>query len=480
MKGFFNVLILLLMLLAFVLGMLHLNAGHDWGDDFALYIHQAKSILDGKSNELVEANSFSMQHSSGLIGPDAYPWGYPIILAPAVFFFGSNLIPMKIINLLFFAFSLLLIYKFFSKNNRLLAVGTITVLAVHPYWVYFSDEVMSDYPFLFFTFLSLLQFERTFNENRFDCYRGVLLGITIFAAIFIRQNGIVLIGVLAIMHLKILLNKKEKIHKLQFLTPYITFALLLIIAAILFPQKNSTHFSVLKSVNAETLNFNIDYYFNYLPKEFFQKREWIFYVSAPFFFIGLVKDLWTKTFPSVFFILFLLLLIIWPAFQGLRFVFPVLPFYLYFIFSGIHLSLQSSLRLGFASIAAPAYLFYIFLDFNIWFLRVTEHSMCKPLDGPFDQESAEVFTYIKENTSNNSLFVFFKPRALHLLAHRPAIAQTDFHDAMKVNPNYFLIHTKAGHDQQLHPENDLFNDARIFEKIFENEDYRLYRVVKKN
>ena len=47
------------------------------GDEFALYLRQARSIFDGDIADVVADNRFSVLYSTGRFSPYAYPWGWP-------------------------------------------------------------------------------------------------------------------------------------------------------------------------------------------------------------------------------------------------------------------------------------------------------------------------------------------------------------------------------------------------------------------
>lgn len=65
--------LILIVSLSLLIGSALLTTGHDWGDDFASYIMQAKAILDGNVQEFVTRNAFTIEQSSFLIGPIAAP-----------------------------------------------------------------------------------------------------------------------------------------------------------------------------------------------------------------------------------------------------------------------------------------------------------------------------------------------------------------------------------------------------------------------
>ena len=58
-----NKVILAIVILSLIIGSATLTRGHEWGDDFASYIMQAKRILNAKSQEFVEHNAFTIFES---------------------------------------------------------------------------------------------------------------------------------------------------------------------------------------------------------------------------------------------------------------------------------------------------------------------------------------------------------------------------------------------------------------------------------
>src|SRR5512134_1311842 len=98
-----NKLLALLILVSIVLGAGTLTRGHEWGDDFAWYILQAKSIVDGTTDEFMQTSAFTNYQSTQHLGPLAYPWGYPLILAPMYALKGIHPLTLKLPGIFFYA-----------------------------------------------------------------------------------------------------------------------------------------------------------------------------------------------------------------------------------------------------------------------------------------------------------------------------------------------------------------------------------------
>ncbi len=50
--------------LIFVMSLMVHQPGHNWGDDFALYINQARSIVEGTVEKTIEINKFTLNEST--------------------------------------------------------------------------------------------------------------------------------------------------------------------------------------------------------------------------------------------------------------------------------------------------------------------------------------------------------------------------------------------------------------------------------
>src|SRR5574338_449991 len=99
MKRLEPVLLGIVLLISLLLGAASLTRGHFWGDDFAGYLLQAQSILNGSTRDFIQHNTFTIENSSFPPGPVAYPWGFPVLLVPLLAIFGLKFLALKLINL---------------------------------------------------------------------------------------------------------------------------------------------------------------------------------------------------------------------------------------------------------------------------------------------------------------------------------------------------------------------------------------------
>jgi hypothetical protein len=318
-----------------------LTVGHNWGDDFSAYIMQAASLIEGSVSQYILQNSFTITHSSVIFGPILYPWGYPLLLAPVYAVFGLNLLAFKTLNLLLYLAFLICIYFLFAGQlvpvERLALVG---LFAFNPTLLRFLDNILSDIPFLFFATLAILLIDRAVirNQKLFSpSLDAVILGTTIFATYLIRANGVILLATLIICQIYQTwrTNGKLRIQLRRFnltaLLPYGIFIGLFAISLFALHREDTQYFSQLGLINPILVLKHIVRY-TLLPSLFWHMGE----LKSPFnYFLTilltplLLLGLWEKRRKDYLFILYAgmttLTFIIWPVFQGLRFIFSVLP-----------------------------------------------------------------------------------------------------------------------------------------------------------
>ena len=69
MSGLRNPALIIILVVSLVIGSSQLTRGHEWGDDFAAYIMQAKSIFNGDMQNFVEHNGITIHQSSYILIP---------------------------------------------------------------------------------------------------------------------------------------------------------------------------------------------------------------------------------------------------------------------------------------------------------------------------------------------------------------------------------------------------------------------------
>jgi len=485
MKKFFLPLALILLstLLAFFL----LTKDHDWGDDWASYLMQSIAITKGETQEFIQRNTFTMRASTHFIGPDAYPWGFPTLLAPLTLACGPlNIFCLKFINLIFFALFLWVFYALLARRlPPLESALLLAVFAFSPLLLKFEDILLSDIAFLFFSTLGLLLIV---ERNTISPY---LLGIVFFFAFFVRTNGILLVPTLFLaqaftylqMHPRPVLDWKRVLT--VGLIPYFVFGLLTLANLILFPAGEASHLEHLSVLSLASLADNLSAYFA-MPAYFFSDlphADIIYGLLLPFILGGLVLNYKRDIHLVVYLFLSYALFIVWPDQQGIRFLFPLLPLLVYFAYRGME--------------AASFALTERHPRLGLWFTRVfwlviaaafawTSFGLARdnlaggrgPYGNVFDPISLEMFEFIKSDTPAESVIAFYKPRALRLFTGRDSLL-VDACDALPM-ADYIVLRKSRGAVDQVSPADvTTCNPSVQVTELFDNEKFVVYQVIPK-
>ncbi len=109
------------------------------------------------------------------------PFFYPLILALGQFLFGENIILLRLISVLFGTGSLILVYLLFKKKISFLSLLLLLFFtATNPFFLIFSTSFASEMPYLFFSLLFFIILEKYENQKRFLLIAGFLLVIIFF------------------------------------------------------------------------------------------------------------------------------------------------------------------------------------------------------------------------------------------------------------------------------------------------------------
>lgn len=353
-------------LIGIIIGLLFLNVNpyQGWGDDYALYIHQAIAMKDGTLSHLFEDNTLMMSYYK--LGPNLYPPAYPLYLLIPLSIFGMSIIHFKIFNLLIFCVTLLFINKIlkihhFSENQRKISILAITL---NFNFIEFQQNLYSDIFCLFtltFYYWSIINSRLLDATNKLNIKHYLLITTTLALCIFSKTAYLTVIPATAAGFIFCLLftNQIRKILLVRGLSYCLLAGILLLINA-QYPfngGKNEmsefSNYSIITSVKGNLYN-NSSYILQIYTKGIFEFLHFFQFgipknllkllVGLPFLlflfsisFIYFKKTLQEKNWKAVVVTCFSLALfglyLIWPGNQGPRFFFPLylilIPFSIY-------------------------------------------------------------------------------------------------------------------------------------------------------
>ncbi|HEV8303589.1 MAG TPA: hypothetical protein VGQ25_01395 [Gemmatimonadales bacterium] len=413
---------------AFV-GAFHLatiRAGQDWGDDFSMYIHHAENLARGIP--YAETGYIYNLHNP-VVGPRTYPPGFPLLLAPIVRLFGRALWPMQVLVVLSLAGSLLLLLHLFrgvlpSPHLEVLVLLT----GLNPVVWDAKDHVLADLPFLCLVLSSFAWFAQASAADapgRRRMISGLLAGLFAYAAYATRVLGVVLVPTFL---------AHDLIRRRRVGAPAMAACavFVLLAAAQYFVWLGDRSYLDQLTVTPALLERNaLDYarslsdlwtngYSDVARKAFFLASSGLAALGyANALRVGMREAGWPDVFPW----LYLAPVIAWPSFQGIRFLIPVIPFYLLYCLRGTRDLDETVARrwgrkhLVLAGLSAAAAVTYA-----AQYSRVQFGGFPTGVARP---ENVAFFDFVKTATDSNAVFVFSKPRALALYTGRKASAPFD-------------------------------------------------------
>ena len=351
----------LLVLLLVVLGIINISLfrkGHPNASDHAAYLIQTKSIVEGSVEKYSEMANFRKNNSIVIISPALYPWGFPLLLSPIYAIWGMNLFAHKTFIYIFFLVSCYFIYLLFkNKLNTKYIFSIIILICFNPYFFFFKDWIVSDIPHMMFALMSMYLIDRFVIQKKFivNIYISYLiLGLVLFWTYYIRKQGLVLIPYLLTIQIIEYLREDVKIKMnikkvFQESIPLVTFFIINLFSAyILFAVGRSDYSNAFEiEIIKHNIIPNIIYYLTLPVGEFNVSFDYIlplyvvvvidivYILFVIIIFYGMLIRGKRDYLFAIFIVYNIVLLIIFPYKGGLRFLFPIIPFCLYFFYLGL-------------------------------------------------------------------------------------------------------------------------------------------------
>ena len=465
-----------------------LNYSCIWGDDSAAYISEGIAIAEGSFKEHVKLNP--MLHPSYL-GDNVkdelvYVWGYPLLLSAVYRAVGfdtdnySSIIFYKLPSAVFLAVMTLCFFLLLRRRFSLgVSVFVTCFFCTAPLFTETVNSLYSDIVYMGMCMLTLLVMELYLAENRrrMKLIKGVILGVLMWYSMEVRTNGAVFVAVLLTAQLAELIRKKSfsKDKLLSMLMPYAVFLVL----------KAVTEYVVFRPVTANSADFSVaafdfivrntlyyitnlyDFIFHLFYNLLSSLLMWVFpvekLVNTAAFVSVLCKAAAWLTFAMMILGIFtdglkknqyLTLYVIGcaigtcilPYNQGLRYMLGIMPVMAVFavygygrVFSRLigkheHRSAASKavggVIIAVLCVASCCTQYRADRD-NIRMIRANGDDIHAGMEEMYSPDAVAVYGYIKENTPEDAVVTFHKPRALYLNTGRLGFSYlVNGHDAM--------------------------------------------------
>lgn len=451
-----------------------IRSGHDWGDDFAMYIQHAKNIATGvdyRTSRFIYNAAYPTQ-------PPAYPPLLPLLLAPVYRLAGLNLDAMKRALIPIFLASLAAFAALWrDRLTPWSLVAAVAVIGFNPYLWSVKDNILSDVPFLLFTLLALLAANQAGRQSRPRIRDGLAVAAGVCLACWTRNAGSVLIPTV----IGYDLIRWRRLTWLSGCTILAFSALFLVQSltlgalggALLFDPRPAV---ILDNARRYGVAFGTPWWNGVsLPLS----------VALMAVILGLAAGgyalAWRRVSAAEIFVpLYAMLILTWNSFQGARFLIPLIPFVVGYTFMGID-GLQRLGRPRLRHGVLAALLIAVALSYAGRYTHLDFGPLQRGIGAP---TSVALFGFLHNATPDDAVIAFIKPRAASLFTERRSIA---FH-AMPDDSEFLAFLGRAGvtylviGPEDVAPQNQadarrtVEQHAACFELVYQNTDFSVYRV----
>jgi hypothetical protein len=434
-----------------------------------------------------------------LPSPKTYPAGFPILLAPLYYFFGNSILAFSyFISFVLFLLGFVLYYFFRIYFSRLISWCSVLIIIYNPWTLRFKAEILADLPFMLLLMLSLI-FYLNLNFNCKTFLRSLLLGFFMAFSMLLKSIGVVLLisiltDIILLIIKKLIRHERKDIKNIiaNFLvTAGSSFLFYVMIGYVLIPTvrepiayyQSLYNFRDFGNLLVNILNNWVREFQGFFP---LAKSNWKILslltvaIASILMIIGFIKKCAKN--PGIFELLVLMYSFVALSFptssQGFRYLFPILPVYIYFIINGAQSFPLGSKVNSNCLLILIAVLCLLQYPGGIADLLAEQGKMTV---GPQEKQSIEVFQYIRENTSKKAVIAFIKSTVLSLYAERNCIANRRDQDVAgmaakfeQVGVDYYLTNTDLANSAL---DRFLLENKEKIRLIWSNEKFKLYKKI---
>jgi len=465
-----------------------LRPGHEWGDDFALYLLHARNLVEGQP---YAATGYLYNPHYSSIGPPTYPPAAPALLAPLYAHWGLNLEAMKLAMVASFVVFLMLAYLLFRTTlGPAPAMLAIAVLGVNWFSFQETNTIGSDEFFLAFLYLTLLLFHRadaaaeSSHAHWLLTLGGSLAGYLAFAT---RSLGALVF--VAVMGQELLVHRRIRRPVLAALVLFAALAL----AQTLLVHSDRHYLDQFRG-GAGVLVQHAGWYAE-RAAAFWSNGHWLLPatmlagMSLVLALLGFVAQLRQRVqVEAVFAPLYLGVILLWPSYEAERYLYPLMPLWVFYTFCGLEHAwflwrpaLHRTVVALFLAAATLSYAGrYTTLDWG-----PLPHGVATPA-------AQQMFQYVSDHTPPDAVVVFAKPRAMTLFTRRrsaaPHVPERDEQllDYLRgIRASYLVVVNsddtlgRAANPRLVHFLHAFVaRHERVFHPVWTNEEFAVYERMK--
>ena len=465
------------------------RTGHTWGDDFTLYLRQARSLIDGNVGQVIADNHFNVNNAAKPgFSPYVYPWGFPILLAPFYRLFGLNYAALKMVevaSLIAFLWGFHAIVQ--RRMARWLAFATVAAVGTTMAYLVHTDKVVSEFPYAAAVATTLWWLDRLRRAHQpLDAASRrqlVILGLMAMCVFNVRREGLAIVAAIAVAQLLDLRGRWRTADRSQVATPYVVFLGSVMLLQLMLPSALAPEYEgsglhqtwsklqgPFRTAFADQLGF---------PDLAGAGLLLVFLLVVAGLAVRLRKVPSTDAPLATFAVGSMVIVGMIPAVAD-RYLLAITPFAVYFAaqaVAAIPLPRRLSTRklsLGLATLLLAAVTLWHVSDIPS---AVGEsqrfNNAGKVLDGPEAPDAQAAFGAIRTFTQQDDVVAFFKVRALTFYTDRRGV-QSDVLELVRQRADYFMMRRSSASSQPLVDPSEAADMGWV--EVWNNSDWVLWRL----
>ena len=465
----------------FAFYMATIRPGQPWPDDFAMYIHEAKNLVQ---HIPLSQTGYIYNPYNPSLGPRLYPPLFPILLSPAYAISGlQSLELMKAEIICFFAGLLIVLWIHLGSTLPLPSrAALVAIVGFSPVLWAYKDLIGSDIPFTFFFYATLALADRlaSYRLHGRTIWPTALLAVLVYVCYGMRTMGIVLIPCLvALAFLKWQRNGRSlAIAAIGGAIPCLIQWKVFGGEASYVDQLRLGALGFAKVIlrNIATYSWSLATFWSTPGSHVL--RNTLFFCLSVLALIAYFSRLRSGArIYELVFAGYLAIVLLWPNPAGERYLIPIFPLFVFYFLEG-SASLALRLRLRRTEFVLIPLLFLIALSYGTEFA----HASYGPFtDGMSSPEAKQLFAFIRTETTPRDVIVFRRPRALSLYTDRSASVYPEPKYAQQFDSYFrgigatYLVEAPALDD----PDFDAFLEKPCPSKqlVFDNSEFRIFRLL---
>ena len=473
---------LLIAVLATALTIPSITSGHQWGDDYAGYLLQALAIDTGDLKAELNLNRSLLDETPVQLGPYAYPWGFPTLLWLWSKIVGLDIYRLKLLQLgaiFISAIAIFFVSRFYLPIS--LSVVAVSFVVFQPWFNGFSDNILSDIPFLAISSTTIYMIE-LYHRKLLHCKPSLFFSFAValccIVAFSFRSNGAFLVAAQLSMSLGLFIQHPDYRKNILFSAAIFTmfcFSLLLLYF-ITFPDGSLVH--------ANYLTFSVSSLITKLRETFWSLQSLLpiypfhGFVAAiitiaicVFAVIGIYIGRPYSLGMLVWSTLNLALILSYKYHGGTRYALPLLMPIAIFTIAGASKAIGGRVSMNLPAKVISSSLILIIMAG----VYVYKADLCKwpSIKNSYSQEMESVVTFTKQNIPENSKVAFFRPRAFRLLTGRPAII---VNNPDQLNRVEYYVFNKNIEDSIAQIKLEFLESKAGPTRIYENSHYVIFKI----